>query len=86
MLVMNESLRVKQDFAHTNAAIGGMRVQLHWLMSARLQGQQRIAMASGEISGDNHITDTSSRVSDSSEGRVMPVRRSSDTTKQETKL
>lgn len=39
--VMNESLRVKEELVHTNAAIGSMRMQLHWLLSARLQTNQQ---------------------------------------------
>ena len=41
MMVMNESLRVKEEFALANSAIGSLRMQLHWLTSAQLQNQQR---------------------------------------------
>lgn len=86
MLVMNESLRVKEDFAHTNAAIGGMRMQLHWLMSARLQNQQRVAMVRAQTSGHDLTAGTSSAEADIGEGPVASTRRLSDTTRQETKL
>lgn len=45
VMLMNESLRTKEDLAHTNAALNSMRMQLHWLMSARLQTQPRTAAA-----------------------------------------
>ena len=51
MMVINEALRSKQDLAHINAAIGSMRAQLQWLTSAKLQNQQRVAMAKAQISG-----------------------------------
>ncbi|KAL8832305.1 MAG: hypothetical protein Q9191_000359 [Dirinaria sp. TL-2023a] len=44
MTFMNESLRLKEDMSHTNSAISAMRLQLQWLVSARLQNQQRMAM------------------------------------------
>lgn len=47
---MNESLRVKEDFSHLNAIVGAMRIQLHWLMTTRLQNQQR----AGAMSGPNN--------------------------------
>ena len=86
MMIMNESLRVKDDFAHTNAAIGGMRMQLHWLTSARLQNQQRAAMVRTQSSGEELGVSPSPTASNSGEGSSMPIRRLSDSTRQETKL
>ncbi|MBE7181676.1 MAG: hypothetical protein INR71_10805, partial [Terriglobus roseus] len=40
MMILSESQRSKEETAHANAAINGMRAQLHWLMSARLQQAQ----------------------------------------------
>ncbi|KAI9842185.1 MAG: hypothetical protein M1837_007398 [Sclerophora amabilis] len=94
VLVMNESLRVKDDFAHLNAVIGSMRVQLHWLMSHRLQNQQQ---------QQQHQPQHQARATPSAGpstgvgggGRGPPgrgddaagiVRRLSDTLRQETKL
>ena len=55
MLIMNENLRVKEDFSHINAIIGSMRVQLHWLMSTRLQGQQfRAGSSNGGMTGPSN--------------------------------
>lgn len=76
MMLMNESLRAKEDMAHTNAAVNAIRMQLHWLISARLQTQPRpsngapVAGSSGSPRG----------------GPGLPVRRMSDVMRQETKL
>jgi len=86
MMVMNERLRAKEDLAHTDAAIGGMRMQLHWLMSARLQNQQRVATISTQSSGENLAICNPSASVGRSDGSTMPVRRLSDSTRQETKL
>ncbi|KAI9836372.1 MAG: hypothetical protein M1819_001401 [Sarea resinae] len=51
VMLMNESLRTKEDMAHTNAALNSMRMQLHWLMSARLQTQPRTAAAAAAAAG-----------------------------------
>ncbi|RPB07796.1 hypothetical protein P167DRAFT_495277 [Morchella conica CCBAS932] len=37
MLLMNETLRTKEEMAGMRAAINGMRMQIHWLLTARLQ-------------------------------------------------
>ncbi|KAL8805370.1 MAG: hypothetical protein Q9223_005254 [Gallowayella weberi] len=37
MMVLNESLQVKNELAHTNAAISSIRMQLNWLTSANHQ-------------------------------------------------
>ena len=34
---MNESLRIKEEVAGLRAAIGGIRMQIHWLMNTRHQ-------------------------------------------------
>lgn len=85
MTVMNESLRNKEDVSHMNAAIGGMRLQLHWLVSARLQNQQRVAMVRNET---ERALDAgaSSRPHGPTGGVESSVRRLSDSTRQETKL
>ena len=85
MTVMNESMRVKEDISHMNAAIGGMRLQLHWLVSARLQNQQRVAMVRNQTEGalDAGASSTPERPSG---GFDLTIRRLSDSTRQETKL
>ena len=83
MLLMNESLRAKEDMAHTNAAVNAIRMQLHWLMSARLQTQSRasngaaVAGSSGSPRGG---------LGGPGGGPGLPVRRLSDVMRQETKL
>jgi hypothetical protein len=47
MTLMNETLRLKDELAHTNAAVGSMRVQLHWLISSRLQQQRMMGLGAG---------------------------------------
>lgn len=86
MMAMNERLRAKEDLAHTNAAIGGMRMQLHWLVSAKLQNQQRVAMIRTQSSGDGIVVDSSSASMDPGNGSSIPIRRLSDSTRQVTKL
>ncbi len=86
MVAMNDRLRAKEDLAHTNAAIGGMRLQLHWLMSAKLQSQQRVAMIRTQGSGDSPVLESSSASMDPSNGSAMPIRRLSDSSRQVTKL
>jgi len=86
MMVLNESLRVKEDLSHTNAAIGSMRMQLHWLMSARLQNQQRVAMVRAQSLGESLGTGTSSAQAGPIEGVALPVRKSSESTRQDPKL
>lgn len=42
MAIMNECLRIKEDMAHTNAAVTSVRMQVQWLMNPRLHhGQQQ---------------------------------------------
>ena len=51
MVVTNEQLRVKEEFAHANSAIGGLRMQLDWLTRTSLQTQQKMATAQGHSIG-----------------------------------
>ena len=87
MTVMNESLRVKEDISHMNAAIGGMRLQLHRLVSARRQSQQRVAtmMNQNQIGGALN-PGASSAPQGPSGAYELPIRRLSDSTRQEPKL
>lgn len=80
MMLVNENLRLREDLSHTNSAINGMRLQLQWLVSARLQNQQRMAM--GRTLGAPNDRNSPDR----SVGLVQPMRRVSDFTRQETKL
>ncbi|KKK21263.1 TRAF-like signal transducer [Aspergillus rambellii] len=51
MAIMNECLRIKEDMAHTNAAVSSIRMQVQWLMNPRLHQGQR-------ASNTNHSNDT----------------------------
>lgn len=84
MMVINESLRAKEELAHTNAIIGGMRMQLHWLMNARLQNQQRVAMERTHGLSENLGAASTSAAGSATPGQ--PLRRLSDLVRQETKL
>ncbi|KAI9761027.1 MAG: hypothetical protein M4579_001290 [Chaenotheca gracillima] len=101
VLVMNESLRVKDDFAHLNAVVGSMRVQLHWLMSNRLQNQQRqqqvtrspasataVAVAGSSTAANTGATGSNTRSTTAPGPNDMAAgpRRLSETSRQETKL
>lgn len=89
MMIMNESLRIKDEMACTNAVVGNMRTQLQWLVSSRLQSQQRVALVRGATAGESGIgvgVASSSAAGGPSGGPAQPIRRMSDSTRQETKL
>ena len=73
MLQLNESLRIKEDFSHLNAVIGSMRVQLHWLMSTRLQGQTRAnaAPAAGSSTGPSREASVGTLMFGAQQGRRL---------------
>jgi hypothetical protein len=82
MAIMNECLRLKEDMAHTNAAVNSVRMQVQWLMNPRLHQGQRAAAAGtstgGQSSGDG-------RAGLSAAG-LLRSRRLSDTGREGTKL
>lgn len=45
MAILNESMRVNEDLAHTSAAINTIRMQMHWLLNPRLQQGHRLGAA-----------------------------------------
>ena len=79
MMITNDGLRAREDMAHANAAINGLRVQLHWIVSARMQQQRQMLQQQGE----GGATGTSAAGSSTGPG---VVRRLSDSVRQETKL
>ena len=86
MMIMNANLTIKEDLSHTNAAIAGMRMQLHWLISARLQNQQRVGVVGTQRSGEG-LGSTSGNTTAGPSGSVeLPVRRLSDSNRQDPKL
>ena len=84
MMLMNESLRAKEDMAHTNAAVNAIRMQLHWLMSARLQTQTRASNGAPPVAGSSGSP--RGGLGGAGGGPALPVRRLSDVMRQETKL
>ena len=80
MTFVNESLRLKEDMSHTNSAINAMRLQLQWLVSARLQNQQKTTIMRTQRGSSGEDTPGPS------DGCGQPGRRISDLTRQETKL
>ncbi|OJJ66865.1 hypothetical protein ASPBRDRAFT_137015 [Aspergillus brasiliensis CBS 101740] len=53
MALMNECLRLKEDMAHTNAAVGSIRMQVQWLLNPRLHQGQRAGARPNNSSGSN---------------------------------
>lgn len=47
MLLMNESLRTKEELAGIRAAINGIRMQIHWLLTVRVHGSQHPNLVNG---------------------------------------
>ena len=94
MMVINESQRTKDEMLHTNAAINGMRMQLHWLMSATLHQRSNSAGSSTTRAAGSTGATTSSRSATQGAGSrpgpsgtlPAPFRRLSDSTRQDTKL
>ncbi|KAL9114552.1 MAG: hypothetical protein Q9187_007464 [Circinaria calcarea] len=94
VMMMNESLRNKKDVAHTNAALSNVRMQLHWLMSAKLQSQQRAGIihshGSSSEAASSEPSDRTGGGTAAARGATnlpgQPVRMPSDSTRQDTKL
>jgi hypothetical protein len=96
MMVINESQRVKDEMLHTNAAINGMRMQLHWLMSATLHQRTSSSAGAGSSTGragasagaSSSASSATQGASRSATGATFqaPLRRLSDSTRQDTKL
>ena len=86
MMIMNANLTIKEDLSHTNAAIAGMRMQLHWLISARLQNQQRVGVVGTQRSGEGLGSTSGNNTAGPSGSVELPVRRLSDSNRQDPKL
>lgn len=93
MTIMNECMRIKEDMAHTNAALSSVRMQVQWLMNPRLHNGAR----SGGVRGNTNTSENEatrspststagpSQAAGSSVGPLRP-RRPSDTGREGTKL
>ena len=86
MMIMNANRTIKEDLSHTNAAIAGMRMQLHWLISARLQNQQRVGVVGTRRSGEGLGSTSGNNTAGPSGSVELPVRRLSDSNRQDPKL
>lgn len=92
MAIMNECLRIKEDMAHTNAAVNSVRMQVQWLMNPRLhQGTQRGAVRTNTADNEGARTQMGSPAAGPSQaagqslGPLRP-RRPSDSGREGTKL
>lgn len=95
MTIMNECLRIKEDMAHTNAAVTSVRMQVQWLMNPRLHNSTRTgnmrtgASTAGSDTTRTQFTSTSapgpSQAAGPSLGSLRP-RRPSDSGREGTKL
>jgi hypothetical protein len=92
MALMNECIRMKEDMAHTNAAVNSVRMQVQWLMNPRLHGTRTGAVRAN--TGGNETprsplpsssTAGSSSTTAQSLGPLRP-RRPSDSGREGTKL
>jgi hypothetical protein len=93
MAILNESMRIKEDMAHTSAAINTIRMQIHWLLNPRLQQSHRFASAAASSSaGAGQGAGTAAGPSSGPaarfayDGESMPSRRLSDGGREGTKL
>ncbi|KAF5862008.1 hypothetical protein ETB97_012243 [Aspergillus alliaceus] len=92
MAIMNECLRLKEDMAHTNAAVSSVRMQVQWLMNPRIhQGQRTVRTNSGNSGNETRAGQLGpsasgpSNVAGPSPGSFRP-RRLSDSGREGTKL
>ena len=53
MAIMNECLRLKEDMAHTNAAVSSIRMQVQWLMNPRIHQSQRTGVRTNNSNNGN---------------------------------
>ena len=91
MALMNECIRMKEDMAHTNAAVNSVRMQVQWLMNPRLHGTRTGAVRANTGSETprsplpSSSTAGSSSTTAQSLGPLRP-RRPSDSGREGTKL
>ena len=48
MMVMNQNLQTKKEYAHANSAVWELRMQLDWFRRARLRNQQKMTIVRAE--------------------------------------
>jgi hypothetical protein len=88
MAIMNENLRIKEDMAHTNAAVNSIRMQIHWLMNPRVHQGLRPGSgpSAGSAAGDSRTGAAGLRSASSGPSSSMGPRRLSDGGREGTKL
>ena len=88
MAIMNECLRIKEDMAHTNAAVTSVRMQVQWLMNPRFhQARNLAANASASTAAGPSNSNPSGNGSGSTNlNTVLRPRRVSDSGREGTKL
>ena len=87
MSIMNESLRIKEDMAHTNAAVNSIRMQVQWLINPRLHQVQRASSdAANDRTGSESAAANASSSSAASGSLGLRPRRLSDSAREGTKL
>ncbi|EHA24827.1 hypothetical protein ASPNIDRAFT_210297 [Aspergillus niger ATCC 1015] len=88
MALMNECLRLKEDMAHTNAAVGSIRMQVQWLLNPRLHQGQRAGARPNNASGSNGSPASASGPSSAAgpSTAFLRPRRLSDSGREGTKL
>jgi TRAF-type zinc finger len=87
MAILNESMRVNEDMAHTSAAINTIRMQIHWLLNPRLQQGHRLgSAAAGGAGGDSNSGPSTRPAPAPGASNLPPRRRLSDSGREGTKL
>lgn len=72
MLLMNESLRTKEELAGIRAAINGIRMQIHWILTVRVHGPEHRHVVTGGGAGSTpaNSSGTSRPVEDTTSRRL----------------
>ncbi|OJJ88575.1 putative TRAF-like signal transducer [Aspergillus glaucus CBS 516.65] len=97
MAIMNECLRIKEDMAHTNAAVNSMRMQVQWLMNPRLHQGERTSSVRANDTNDSRTGQLGSSTASATSASPIPgpsntsrpgfrPRRLSDSAREGTKL
>lgn len=88
MSIMNESLRIKEDMAHTNAAVNSIRMQVQWLINPRLHQVQRASNdTSDRTASESAAASGSASAASAASGSLgLRPRRLSDSAREGTKL
>lgn len=97
MAIMNECLRIKEDMAHTNAAVNSMRMQVQWLMNPRLHQGERTSSVHTNDTNDSRTGQLGSSTASATSASPIPgpsntsrpglrPRRLSDSAREGTKL